>query len=80
MEYGCGSTCIDFGQELPASTEGAITDNSFGAYRKAGVNARWMKRSVITGNTFFKSKGMDAKVISVPLSGVVVQSPNLTNQ
>ena len=77
---GCGRACIDFGQESPASTEGTITGNSFGAYRKAGVNVRWMKRSVVTGNTFFKSKGMDVKVISVPLSRVVVQSPNLTNQ
>jgi hypothetical protein len=77
---GCGRACIDFGQESPASTEGTITGNKFGPYRKAGVNVRWMKKSVITGNVFTKSQGADIKVISVPLSRVIIQSPNTTNK
>ena len=72
----CGRGCIDFGQESPASTEGTITGNTFGSYRKTGVNVRWMKRSVITGNTFARSSGGTVKVISVPMSRVIVQSPN----
>jgi hypothetical protein len=77
---GCGRACIDFGQESPASTEGTITGNMFGPYRKAGVNVRWMRRSVITGNIFTKSPGADIRVISVPLSRVIIQSPNTTNR
>src|SRR3954454_17227714 len=77
---GCGRGCIDFGQESPASTEGTITGNTFGPYRKAGVNVRWMKKSVITGNVFTKSQGADIKVISVPLSRMIIQNPNTTNQ
>jgi hypothetical protein len=31
---------------------------------------------VITGNTFAKSRGTAIRVVSVPLSRVIIQSPN----
>jgi hypothetical protein len=73
---GCGRVCIDFGQESPASTEGTITGNTFGPERTSGVTVRYMRRSVITGNTFAKSRGTAIRVVSVPLSRVIIQSPN----
>ena len=48
----CGRNCIDLGQEKPASNEATVSGNSFGPSRTYAVAIRYMRRSVITGNSF----------------------------
>ena len=68
---GCGRNCIDLGQETPASTEATITGNTFGKDRTYGVAIRYMKRSVITGNTFAQeSLAKHPAILSAPKSRV----------
>ena len=52
----CGRNCIDLGQETPASNEATVSGNTFGANRTYGVAIRYMRRSVITGNSFASNK------------------------
>jgi len=52
---GCGRNCIDLGQQTPASGDATVSGNTFGAYRTYGVAIRYMRKSVITGNSFAKN-------------------------
>lgn len=49
---GCGRNCIDVGQETPASNLTTISSNAFSGNWTYAVAIRYMRRTVITGNSF----------------------------
>ena len=49
---GCGRNCIDVGQEKPAGNLTTVSSNAFSGNWTYAVAIRYMRRTVITGNSF----------------------------
>ena len=71
----CGRTCVELGQESPASGEATVTGNTFQGSRLLDVYFKNIKKAVVTGNTFIGGKTI-FKTGSGPSGRSLVTAPN----
>jgi hypothetical protein len=72
----CGRTCIELGQETPASGEALVDSNIFKGARLIDVNVNNIGKATITNNVFFTPITKIRIQPKSPETRIIVTTPN----
>jgi hypothetical protein len=72
----CGRTCIELGQETPASGEALVDSNTFKGARLLDLNINNIGKATVTNNVFYTAISKIKITPKSPETRVIVTSPN----
>jgi hypothetical protein len=72
----CGRTCIELGQETPASGEALVDGNTFKGARLLDLNINNIGKATVTNNIFYTAVSKIKITPKSPETRVIVTSPN----
>lgn len=72
----CGRTCIELGQETPASGEALVDGNTFKGARLLDLNINNISKATVTNNIFYTPISKIKIQPKTPETRVIVTSPN----